>query len=200
MDRTFLEAIAHRRSYYALKNESPVTESEIQDIVATALLHVPSAFNSQSTRILLLFGDKHRRVWDITKDVLRGIVPEAAFGRTENKIDTSFRGGYGTILFYEDQTAVKSMQERFSTYADNFPVWSEQTNAMHQLVIWTALENVGFGASLQHYNPLIDRLIAEAFDVPASWKLIAQMPFGMPAAETGDKTFRPLEERLRVLF
>lgn len=199
MNGTFLEAVAHRRSYYALKNESPVTDAEIQTIIETALLHVPSAFNSQSTRILLLLGGQHRRVWEITKEVLRGIVPAAAFGRTENKIDTSFLSGYGTLLFYEDQTAVKAMQDNFPTYAANFPVWSEHTNAMHQLVIWTALEEVGFGASLQHYNPLIDGCLVEEFDIPASWKLIAQMPFGMPAAVAGEKTFLPLEERLRVM-
>lgn len=33
MTKTFQEAMAHRRSYYALKNESPITDNEIIDIV-----------------------------------------------------------------------------------------------------------------------------------------------------------------------
>lgn len=36
----------------------------------------------------------------------------------------------------------------------------------------------GLGASLQHYNPLIDQEIAERFDIPDSWQLRAEMPFG----------------------
>jgi predicted oxidoreductase (fatty acid repression mutant protein) len=29
---------------------------------------------------------------------------------------------------------------------------------MHQLVVWTALEIEGYGASLQHYNELIEAM------------------------------------------
>lgn len=68
----------------------------------------------------------------------------------------SFKAGYGTVLFFEDQSIVKSLQEQFALYADNFPIWSQQTSGMHQLVVWTALEGEGLGATLQHYNPLID--------------------------------------------
>lgn len=53
---------------------------------------------------------------------------------------TAFESGYGTVLYYEDQAVVRGLQEQFPAYADNFPVWSEHTNAMHQLTIWTALE------------------------------------------------------------
>ena len=31
--RTFLDAIAHRRTYYALKNESPISDDAIREIV-----------------------------------------------------------------------------------------------------------------------------------------------------------------------
>lgn len=69
---------------------------------------------------------------------------------------------------------------------------------MHQLVIWTALEEVGFGASLQHYNPIIDESVQEEWSLPSTWKLIAQMPFGKPTAEPGDKEFKPLEDRVKI--
>lgn len=149
MTKTFQEAMAHRRSYYALKNESPITDNEIIDIVHSAVKHVPSAFNSQSTRVVVLLHDKHQRVWEITKDVLRKIVSAEAFGNTKNKIESSFQSGYGTLLFYEDQRPVKALQEQFPRYADNFPIWSQHTNAMHQFAIWTMLEDAGFGVSVQ---------------------------------------------------
>lgn len=198
MTKTFQEAMAHRRSYYALKNESPITDNEIIDIVHSAVKHVPSAFNSQSTRVVVLLHDKHQRVWEITKDVLREIVSAEAFGNTKNKIDSSFQSGYGTLLFYEDQRPVKALQEQFPRYADNFPIWSQHTNAMHQFAIWTMLEDAGFGVSVQHYNPLIDELVTKEFNIPAEWTLIAQMPFGAPAGEPGEKDYQPLSDRVLV--
>lgn len=198
MTKTFQEAMAHRRSYYALKNESPITDNEIIDIVHSAVKHVPSAFNSQSTHVVVLLHDKHQRVWEITKDVLRKIVSAEAFGNTKNKIESSFQSGYGTLFFYEDQRPVKALQEQFPRYADNFPIWSQHTNAMHQFAIWTMLEDAGFGVSVQHYNPLIDELVAKEFNIPAEWTLIAQMPFGAPAGEPGEKDYQPLSDRVLV--
>lgn len=197
MNSAFLQAIKNRRSIYAISKENPASNETIKEIINEAVLHTPSAFNSQSTRIVLLLGEKHDKVWELTKDALRKVVPAENFSSTEEKIN-SFKAGYGTILFYEDQTVVKGLQEAYALYADNFPVWSEHTSAMHQLVIWTALTEAGYGASLQHYNPLIDDSIQQQWEIPGSWKLIAQMPFGKPAAPAGEKEFKPLEERIKI--
>lgn len=113
MSRSFLDAVAHRRSYYALKNESPITDDALRELVAQAVKHVPSAFNSQSTRIVVLLGEHHHKLWNLTKDVLRAIVPADAFAKTETKINESFKSGYGTILYYEAQTPVRQLQEKF---------------------------------------------------------------------------------------
>jgi predicted oxidoreductase (fatty acid repression mutant protein) len=65
-------------------------------------------------------------------------------------------------------------------------------------VLWTALETEGFGANLQHYNPVVDAKIQEAWDVPKEWSLKAQLVFGGRAGEPSEKQFKPVEERLRV--
>lgn len=109
-----------------------------------------------------------------------------------------FRSGYGTILFFEDDAVIKSLQEQFELYKDNFPIWSQQSSGMLQFAIWTALELEGLGASLQHYNPLIDEAVKAEWNIPESWRLIAQMPFGNPTAEPGEKDFQPIEERVKV--
>lgn len=49
------------------------------------------------------------------------------------------------------------------------------------------LEDTGLGASLQHYNPLIDDEVRKRWSLPREWKLIAQMPFGTPAGEPGER-------------
>lgn len=50
MKKSFEEALKHRRTYYSITNQSPVSDEEIERIVNLAVTHVPSAFNSQSTR------------------------------------------------------------------------------------------------------------------------------------------------------
>lgn len=198
MDRSFKESLARRRSYYGLSDKSPVSNGGISEIIEFAVRHVPSAFNSQSSRIVLLLGGHHKRLWDIVKDALKDIVAPGAFARTEAKIDGSFRAGYGTVLFFEDRTVVEQLQRDNPLYSSNFPVWSQHTSAMHQLAVWTMLEDVGFGASLQHYNPLIDDAVRKEWGISGSWDLIAQMPFGVPTQEAGSKTFRPVGERVLV--
>ena len=69
---------------------------------------------------------------------------------------------------------------------------------MHQFVIWTALSAAGLGASLQHYNPVIDEAVKREWDIPIKWKLIAQMPIGKPTDVPGEKEVMPLDERIRV--
>lgn len=198
MEKSFKEALLHRRTYYALTNQSPVADEKIEEAVRFAVKNVPSAFNSQSTRVALLLGEHHRKLWNKTKDILRAIVPPEAFKSTEAKIDGAFLSGYGTLLYFEDQSVVEGLQKAFPTYADNFPVWSQQTSAMHQFALWTMLEDMGFGVNLQHYNPLIDEAVAREWNIPATWKLIAEMPFGVPAGEPGEKDFKPLDDRVKV--
>lgn len=197
MEKTLKDALEHRRSYYNITNSSPISDVEIEDILNFAITNTPSAFNSQSTRIVLLLGQNHKKFWDITKESLRKVVPESVFATTEIRIN-AFAVGYGTILYYEDQNVIKSLQSNFNLYASNFPTWSEQTSAMHQLTIWTMLEEKGLGASLQHYNSLINEEVSKEWSLPDSWKLIAQMPFGAPTAEPDKKSIQPISERLFI--
>ncbi|WP_440971004.1 nitroreductase family protein [Peribacillus frigoritolerans] len=196
MTKDFYTAIKERRSYYGINKEVQVSDEKIKEIVEFAVKHTPSAFNSQSSRLIVLTGSAHDKLWDITTQALRKAVGEGDFSGTQQKMD-SFKAGYGSILFFEDESVVKSLQEQFATYADNFPIWSQQTSGMHQLVVWTALEAEGLGATLQHYNPLIDDEVKKEWNVPSDWKLIAQMPFGNPTAQPGDKEFKPLEDRIK---
>lgn len=197
MSKNFFTAVADRRSYYGISKEAIVSDDRIKEIIEHAVKYTPSSFNSQSARVVLLLGDHHDKLWDITKDALRKVVPADQFSSTEDKIN-SFKSGYGTVLFFEDNSVIESLQQQFPLYKDNFPIWSEQASGMHQFVIWTALEIEGFGASLQHYNELIETDIKKEWSIPNNWKLIGQMPFGKPTAEPGEKQFQPLEDRIKV--
>ena len=194
---SFLDHIKQRRTIYAVGKNVALTPEQIESVIKEAVNHSPSAFNSQTSRIVTLFGESHLQFWNIVRETLRKIVPDAAFEGTNAKIN-SFAAGYGTVLFYEDQDVVKSLQEQFALYADNFPVWSEHSSAIAQFAVWTALSEQNIGASLQHYNPIVDAEIAEIFDIPANWKLRAQLVFGSIEAHAGEKTFMAEADRFKT--
>ncbi len=197
MSKDFYVALENRRSIYGISKEAVVKDERIEEIIETAVKHTPSSFNSQSARVLLLLGVHQDKLWDITKESLRKLLPEDNFLPTEEKIN-SFKNGYGTVLFFEDESVIQQLQTNFSLYKDNFPIWSQQSSGMLQFVVWTALEAEGFGASLQHYGSLIENQVSEEWKVPQTWKLIAQLPFGKPTVTPGAKEFKPLKDRVIV--
>lgn len=193
----YFDAMKNRRSFYAIEKASPVPDGRIRELVGAAVLHTPTAFNMQSGRAVLLLGDQHDRLWAIVMETLRAIVPAQRFGGTERKIG-SFAAGYGTVLYFDDTAVTSRFAAENPTYSENFPVWAQQSNGMLQFNVWCLLEEAGFGASLQHYNPLIDDEVRRTWALPADWRLIAQMPFGRPTSQPGEKEFDPLEERFLV--
>ncbi len=197
MTKDFYTAIKERRTLYGISKETTISDERIQEVISEAVLHTPSAFNSQSSRVIVLFGKYHDKLWDITKEALRKIVHKDKFARTEEKIN-SFKSGYGTVLFFDDSSIVKSLQQQFALYKDNFPIWSQQSSGMLQYIVWTSLEIEGLGASLQHYNEIIEDEIKKQWRIPNNWTLTAQMPFGKPTAPAEKKEFMPLEERVKI--
>jgi len=193
----FYKAVKNRRSFYGISKERVISDEEIIEVVNKSVKYTPSAFNSQSGKALVLLGEHHDKLWDITKEALRKVVPEENFSQTEDKIN-SFRSGYGSVLFFEDESIIKNLQDKFPSYKDNFPIWSQQSSGILQYIIWTSLEIEGLGASLQHYNELIVDEVKKEWNIPDNWKLIAQLPFGKPTQPAGEKEFMPLEERVKV--
>ena len=185
---SFLDQIKQRRTIYAIGKNVTLENSKIESVIQEAVKQSPSSFNSQTSRVVTLFGQSHDKFWDIVLETLRKIEPAAAFEGTSGKI-ASFKAGHATVLFYEDQDVVKSLQEQFALYADNFPVWSEHSTAIAQFAVWTALAEHNIGASLQHYNPIVDEEVASTFNIPANWKLRAQLVLGSIEAGAGEKTY-----------
>lgn len=198
MENIVLQNLKARRSIYSLGDKVTHSQEELTTLIKDVIKNSPSSFNSQSSRAVILFGEQHHKLWDIVKDELRKIVPAENFGATETKVDGCFRAGFGTVLYFEDQSVVKKLQEQFPSYADNFPIWSEQSSGMAQLAVWTALAVENIGATLQHYNPVIDAAVAKEWNIPATWTLRAQMPFGSIEQPAQDKEFMADSDRFIV--
>ena len=70
---------------------------------------------------------------------------------------------------------------------------------MLQLSVWSALRELNIGASLQHYNPVIDAKVKGIFNIPENYKLVAQMPFGGIVSEPDKKEKEEIDKRVTVI-
>ncbi|KAJ9200018.1 hypothetical protein DTO164E3_2852 [Paecilomyces variotii] len=200
---TLIELAKARRTIYKLSNQSPVPDAKIEELVNAAIENVPSSFNTQSTRLVVLLHEEHEKLWDVVIEVFAGLVKTGTIPEDLWKNQTlpklqGLKAAVGTILFYEDPAHIKPFSEKFALYKDHFEPWARDSNAMHQYFLWVGLESLGFGANLQHYNPLIDAQVAQKWNVPAEWKLIAQLVFGKPEGQPGEKTQKPINERVKI--
>ncbi|WP_368565387.1 nitroreductase family protein [Acinetobacter bereziniae] len=198
MSNVFLDLIHKRRTIYAIGRHVNHSPEYLSDLIQQAIKQSPSSFNSQSSRAVILFNAEHEKFWNFVKAQLKTYAKdEASALKTEAKMD-SFIAGFGTVLFFEDQDVVKDLQAQFPSYADNFPVWAEHSTAIAQFAPWTALNSDGLGASLQHYNPIVDEQVHAEWDIPKNWKLRAQLVFGSIEAEASEKTYMDDAVRFKV--
>lgn len=94
---SLLFAIKARRSHHKLIKSSPISDARIQKIVNETVLHCPSSFNSQSTRIMLLLGAQHDRLWeDVVQPAVKAAAPPEVWEQTAAKLK-GFQNGYGTV-------------------------------------------------------------------------------------------------------
>ena len=194
---SFYELAKKRRSIYHLGKNVNQSNDEIVQLIKDIVDQTPSSFHSQTSRVVILLGKEHDALWEIVRETLRPLVADGNFEATDQKVN-SFKAAKGTVLFYEDKDVVGGLQKQFPLYADNFPVWSEHSTGLTQYAVWLALAEVDIGASLQHYNPIIDAEVAKRWDIPTTWVLRAQMPFGSIESPAGEKTPMDADARYRV--
>lgn len=184
-------SLKKRRSYYNINKKLSVTQEDIVNMIGEVTELVPDAFNMKSARVVVLINDNHDLLWNEVEQVFKGKIPQ-------EKLD-GFRGGAGTVLFFYDEEALASARAKFPDYANRVEEWALQSNGMLQISVWTGLRDLNLGASLQHYNPVIDERVRDLFDVPTSYRLMAQMPFGGIGKEPDPKDKEDISKRVIVV-
>ena len=187
---SIVNLLKKRRSYYNISKELPVSECEVVKLIEEIVEHTPDAFNSKSARVVVALKEEQDKLWENINEAFGGKIPR-------EKID-GFKAGAGTVLFFYDSSVVKNLQENFPAYANNFPVWANHANGMLQSNVWVGLRELGIGASLQHYNPVIDSAVKKQFNLPEDYVLLAQMPFGKIVEEPSEKEKEEISERVFV--
>ena len=197
MGNSIYDLIKKRRSYRKLTKSDKIDSEVIEEILKTAL-YVPSAFNMQSYRIILLEGQSNQDLWDIVEEkLIEKMGEEKYITRKQPEKIKGFRGGNGTILFFEDDKVVEKKGNIAKSYKALFPNWSEQGSGIIQYAVWLMLTDKGLDASLQHYNPMIDERVKKRFKTEDGWRLISQMPYGIGEEKIEAREFEPFEKIVR---
>lgn len=94
--KSFLNAVETRRTYYQMTNESTISDARIKELITHTLKHVPSAFNSQTTRMVVVLKEKHEELWDAIMEVYKVQLPADKFEYAKGRM-VGFRKAYGTV-------------------------------------------------------------------------------------------------------
>ena len=94
---SYFDHIKTRHSYYPLSKNLTVSKAKIQEILRDVLLYVPSSFNMQEVRIVVLFGDEHDKLWDLTGDALRAKIGDERYNASTKGKMAMFKGAAGTV-------------------------------------------------------------------------------------------------------
>lgn len=193
----FQELVENRRTHYAIGNNTDLSNEKIVNYVTEIVKEVPSAFNSQTSRLVFVFGEENEKLWDhileVQEDVLEGEMWDMMSGVMQGA-----KNGVGTVLFFEDRDAVAQMPAQ----GDREKVYKQNNQANAQYATWLALTELGLGGSLQHFNvgyeQGFDKSIKEMFGLSETWELQAQLPFGSIEGEVDDKEYIADSERVLV--
>ena len=192
------ELVKNRRSQYAIGNNTDLTNEEIAERITQIVRDVPTASNSQTTRIAIVFGEENVKLWDHILDVQKDVMPEEMWGMMSGVMEGA-KGGVGTVLFFEDLDAV----EKMPTSPARVEVYKQNNNANAQYATWLALTDLGLGGSLQHmnvgYEQGFDKSVKELLGLPERWEMQAQMPFGSIEGENEPKEYIADSERVVVI-
>jgi len=112
---SFLDAVKLRRSIVAVNKTSPITNERIVSIVQDAIKHAPSAFSVDSCRAVVLFGDEHEKLWDITLKHSKDTIPPPVYATVEEKIQ-GHRASYGTVRLNVEKRSNRIIFEIITPY------------------------------------------------------------------------------------
>lgn len=93
---SLLSTMELRRSYHQLLNESTISDARITELVTHTIKHVPSAFNSQTTRMVVVLKEKHEELWDAVMEIYKVSLPPDKFEQAKGRM-VGFRKAYGTV-------------------------------------------------------------------------------------------------------
>ena len=113
MNQDLLNLLKQRRSIYALGKDIKQNPDELVALIESVIQETPTAFNSQATRAVFLFGEQHDKLWDIVVKRLKSEVPsEEAYEATKKK-NCRFQSRFCNHFILHRHRRRKTVREKF---------------------------------------------------------------------------------------
>ena len=174
-ESVFIDQLKKRQSVHVLGAKKVFSPAYIAELVQESVKSCPVPY-PQTSKVALLLGKSHQQFWTMVKEMQKRNAPHQIFEAIDAKI-SQLQAGIGTVLFYEDQTVITQLKKNIPMCAGKFDAWSEQASGMAQFAVWSALTDIGLGASLHHYDTSTQHA-AEHLTIEKNWKMRAQLVFG----------------------
>lgn len=194
----FDQLLEKRRSTYMMSANTDVTEEAIVEALRKNVRQVPTAYNSQTTRYVVVFGDANKKLWEHIYDVQKDVLDSELWTQV-GPVVNSYKDVKGTVIFFEDHNAL----ENIPSPGNSRNIYKQNNAGNGQLVTWLTLAELGLGATLNHFNigfeQGFDSKIREFFNLPDTYEMTAQMPFGAIEQPAYPKDFMDSEEQVQVI-
>ena len=180
-----LDTLADRRSVRRLQPGS--FPPGLTDALARASVLVPSAFDAQPWRVVVLL-ERHDEFWDRVLETigqrLEGERRERYIARAEG-----MRAGGMTSLIFKDSVLTGP---RDNLTVDEARDQASQSQGMLQLALWLTISAHGLVTSLQHWQFMIEDVAIAFAGLPeAGFRLVTFMPVGFAAEPPEPRAPRP---------
>jgi predicted oxidoreductase (fatty acid repression mutant protein) len=177
--------LERRRSIRRLQS-GPFTP-EIRDRLLNAIRLTPAAFNLPPWRVVLIHEERDA-FWTVIEEGFRAALEGDRLQRYLERLE-GFRPGVAIALIYEDLAVQSHLRDAWQISDAQASSFVQQSLGMLQLSIWLSLTADGLVTSLQHWDWLLERQIAEFVGLPRErFRLSAALPIGYP-----DEPPRPVE-------
>lgn len=68
---SYIDIIKNRRSIYDLNDQLPVSEKVVVNTIKHVTVESPTAFNMQSSHLVILMNEDHKKLWEIVTNTLK---------------------------------------------------------------------------------------------------------------------------------
>ena len=93
-----IDILRKRRSIYNISNNLPIDVMQVKNLITEAVKIAPSAFNSQSARIVVLLNENHLKFWNIVLENLKKLLLKKTLKQHKNVL-TIFPKGMEQFCF-----------------------------------------------------------------------------------------------------
>lgn len=176
LEKSFVDAIRKCQSIEILGKKVHFSQNYLSALILEAIKSCPSIQSVNTLRYMIVYNTSHQTFWNLVEQEQRQHIPQHLFEANSHKIQ-NYKDALGTLLLFEDQSALQQLGKKFPLQAEHHSAWSTQSLGMTSLAVWSTLADMGLGVNQLQYVG-VDQRLQQQLNVPLAWKIKSQLVFG----------------------